>query len=180
MMRPEPHQTCKRRIRPSRPIQETTRTQRTKRNGPIVPRDQSQAFGQHRRHRSQIAAQYPGSPEYDRVLNLSSADIYPSEPFLTLLPCPSTYLRTISLLFPITSPNVQILSLPSPSYFLFFTYLPSLLRRFHTLLCFRVLLHVYKTVLASSLIRVTFTLSSALPHTTRKKISSSAGGSRLR
>jgi hypothetical protein len=35
-------------------------------------------------------------------------------------------------------------------------------------------------LLASSLIRVTFTLSSATPHTTRKKISGSAGGSRLR
>ena len=36
------------------------------------------------------------------------------------------------------------------------------------------------SVLASSLIRVTFTLSSETPHTTRKKISGSTGGSRLR
>ena len=35
-------------------------------------------------------------------------------------------------------------------------------------------------VLVSSLIRVTFTLSSAMPHTTRKKISGSTGSSRLR
>ena len=39
---------------------------------------------------------------------------------------------------------------------------------------------IFDQVLVSSLIRVTFTLSSATPHTTRKKISGSAGGSRLR
>ena len=39
---------------------------------------------------------------------------------------------------------------------------------------------IFDQVLVSSLIRVTFTLSSATPHTMRKKISGSAGGSRLR